>query len=53
MTVLSGGVFGSAADDLTDPAPANTFAHLDSTIILERKIAEFVAMLERSETVHG
>jgi len=28
------------ADDLTDPAPANTFAHLDSTIVLERKIAE-------------
>ena len=24
------------ADDLTDPAPANTFAHLDSTIVLER-----------------
>src|SRR6202522_3936287 len=28
------------ADDLTDPAPANTFAHLDSTIVLERSIAE-------------
>ncbi|HTL68610.1 MAG TPA: F0F1 ATP synthase subunit beta [Lacunisphaera sp.] len=28
------------ADDLTDPAPANTFAHLDSTIVLERAIAE-------------
>lgn len=28
------------ADDLTDPAPANTFAHLDSTIVLERRIAE-------------
>ncbi|MDR0595844.1 MAG: F0F1 ATP synthase subunit beta [Puniceicoccales bacterium] len=27
------------ADDLTDPAPANTFAHLDSTIVLDRKIA--------------
>ncbi|MCH2387119.1 MAG: F0F1 ATP synthase subunit beta [Opitutales bacterium] len=28
------------ADDLTDPAPANTFAHLDSTIVLERAIAD-------------
>ena len=28
------------ADDLTDPAPAATFAHLDSTIVLERSIAE-------------
>src|SRR5450432_1637662 len=28
------------ADDYTDPAPATTFAHLDSTIILERAIAE-------------
>ncbi len=28
------------ADDLTDPAPATTFAHLDSTIVLERRIAE-------------
>src|SRR6266568_3271436 len=28
------------ADDLTDPAPANTFAFLDSTIVLERAIAE-------------
>jgi F-type H+-transporting ATPase subunit beta len=28
------------ADDLTDPAPANSFAHLDSTIVLERSIAE-------------
>ena len=27
------------ADDLTDPAPTNTFAHLDSTIVLDRKIA--------------
>ncbi len=27
------------ADDLTDPAPANTFAHLDSTIVLARNIA--------------
>jgi len=28
------------ADDLTDPAPATTFAHLDATIVLERFIAE-------------
>jgi len=27
------------ADDLTDPAPATTFAHLDSTIVLSRQIA--------------
>jgi F-type H+-transporting ATPase subunit beta len=28
------------ADDLTDPAPANTFAHLDATTVLSRSIAE-------------
>lgn len=28
------------ADDYTDPAPATTFAHLDSTITLERRLAE-------------
>jgi len=28
------------ADDLTDPAPASVFAHLDSTTVLNRKIAE-------------
>ncbi len=28
------------ADDLTDPAPAATFAHLDATVVLERSIAE-------------
>ena len=26
------------ADDLTDPAPANTFAHLDATTVLSRKL---------------
>jgi F-type H+-transporting ATPase subunit beta len=26
------------ADDLTDPAPATTFAHLDATTVLSRKI---------------
>ena len=30
----------SLRDDLTDPAPANTFAHLDSTVVLNRSIAE-------------
>ncbi|MEX2514820.1 MAG: F0F1 ATP synthase subunit beta [Candidatus Paceibacterota bacterium] len=28
------------ADDITDPAPAATFAHLDSTVVLSRKLAE-------------
>lgn len=28
------------ADDITDPAPATTFSHLDSTIVLSRQIAE-------------
>jgi F-type H+/Na+-transporting ATPase subunit beta len=28
------------ADDLTDPAPATTFTHLDATTVLNRKIAE-------------
>jgi len=28
------------ADDLTDPAPATTFAHLDATVVLNRAIAE-------------
>jgi F-type H+-transporting ATPase subunit beta len=28
------------ADDLTDPAPATTFAHLDAFVVLERKISE-------------
>ena len=27
------------ADDLTDPSPATTFAHLDSTVVLSRQIA--------------
>ena len=29
------------ADDLTDPAPATTFAHLDATTVLSRAIAEW------------
>jgi F-type H+-transporting ATPase subunit beta len=28
------------ADDLTDPAPATTFAHLDGTVVLSRKLVE-------------
>jgi len=28
------------ADDLTDPAPATTFAHLDSTVTLSRALSE-------------
>ena len=28
------------ADDLTDPAPATTFAHLDGTVVLSRQIVE-------------
>ena len=28
------------ADDLTDPAPATAFAHLDATTVLDRKISE-------------
>ncbi len=44
------------ADDLTDPAPATTFAHLDSTIVLARSIAELgiypaVDPLDSSSTV--
>ena len=36
------------ADDLTDPAPAHTFAHLDSTIVLERSIASNSASIRPS-----
>lgn len=44
------------ADDLTDPAPATTFSHLDSTIVLNRSIAELgiypaVDPLDSSSTV--
>jgi F-type H+-transporting ATPase subunit beta len=43
------------ADDLTDPAPATTFAHLDSTIVLTRNLASLgifpaVDPLESSST---
>lgn len=30
------------ADDLTDPAPATTFAHLDATTVLSRQVSEVV-----------
>ena len=33
-------VLGDPIDDLTDPAPATTFTHLDATTVLSRKIAE-------------
>ncbi len=44
------------ADDLTDPAPATTFAHLDSTVVLSRALAELgiypaVDPLDSSSTV--
>ncbi|MDP3881121.1 MAG: F0F1 ATP synthase subunit beta [bacterium] len=44
------------ADDLTDPAPATTFAHLDSTVTLSRSLAELgiypaVDPLDSSSTV--
>ncbi len=44
------------ADDLTDPAPATTFAHLDSTVVLSRAISELgiypaVDPLDSSSTV--
>ena len=45
------------ADDLTDPAPATTFAHLDATTVLSRKIVEqgiypAVDPLESSSRIH-
>ncbi len=44
------------ADDLTDPAPATTFAHLDSTVVLSRNLAELalypaVDPLESTSTI--
>ncbi len=44
------------ADDLTDPAPANTFAHLDSTVVLSRALTEIgiypaVDPLDSSSTI--
>ncbi len=44
------------ADDITDPAPATTFGHLDSTIVLSRQLAELgiypaVDPLESSSTI--
>ena len=30
------------ADDLTDPAPATTFAHLDATTVLSRQVCPFI-----------
>jgi len=44
------------ADDLTDPAPATTFAHLDSTVVLNRSLTEIgiypaVDPLDSSSTI--
>ena len=44
------------ADDLTDPAPATTFAHLDSTVVLSRSLTELgiypaVDQLDSSSTI--
>ena len=44
------------ADDLTDPAPATTFAHLDSTVVLNRSLSEMgiypaVDPLDSSSTI--
>lgn len=33
------------ADDLTDPAPATTFAHLDATTVLSRSVRTFIFKL--------
>eukprot|EP00755_Sulcionema_specki_P010478 Sspe_Gene.673::Locus_232_Transcript_1_1_Confidence_1.000_Length_1705::g.673::m.673/K02133/ATPeF1B, ATP5B, ATP2; F-type H+-transporting ATPase subunit beta len=38
------------ADDITDPAPATTFSHLDATTVLDRSVAEF-GNLPRREAV--
>ena len=40
VVVVVNGVGDRPADDLTDPAPATTFAHLDATTVLSRSIAE-------------
>jgi F-type H+-transporting ATPase subunit beta len=41
------------ADDLTDPSPATTFAHLDATLVLSRKIAELgIYPADRSARLH-
>ncbi len=39
-SITSGQAIYVPADDLTDPAPATTFAHLDATTVLSRQIAE-------------
>jgi F0F1-type ATP synthase beta subunit len=40
------------ADDLTDPAPATTFAHLDATTVLSRNLAAKVFKQYVTERVH-
>ena len=34
------------ADDLTDPSPATTFAHLDATVVLSRQIASLIYLVD-------
>jgi len=43
------------ADDLTDPAPATTFAHLDGTIVLSRQLVELgiYPAVDPSILLHG
>ncbi|KAM0904521.1 hypothetical protein ACQ4PT_017971 [Festuca glaucescens] len=41
------------ADDLTDPAPATTFAHLDATTVLSRQISELGKYVELKEGVES
>lgn len=36
------------ADDLTDPAPATTFAHLDATTVLSRQVCLYLWVLKKS-----
>ena len=42
---LRSGPFTYLRDDLTDPSPATTFAHLDATVVLSRDIASWVSTL--------
>merc|ERR1719183_3125075 len=39
-TTATGSITSVQADDLTDPAPATTFAHLDATTVLSREISD-------------
>ncbi len=41
------------ADDLTDPSPATTFAHLDATVVLSRQLDPLVVGQEHYDTARG